>query len=198
MLHSYHSTWECKYHPLWYFPYGKCLTFVIWMPFWHKSVWFLMQSLPWKNITSLFVLRCQEVEAGWPQLGLLEVHDPLAATARLSLAEVHSRAGMLLTEWNRRENETRNTDFQWVFTDVYWQQRSKETSLGSEPKRECVLMVLDLCSCSQLAQLPLSSSPVPASPPSPFHSSLPAHGSFIATHALAPASSILTPCTNTY
>lgn len=35
------------------------------------SVCFLMQFLPWKNITSLFVLRCQEVEAGWPQLGLL-------------------------------------------------------------------------------------------------------------------------------
>lgn len=78
------------------------LNFVTWMPFWHKSVWFLMQSLPWKNITSLFVLKWQEVEAGWPQHGSLEEQDPLAATAHLSLAETHSGAGTLFCRMKQK------------------------------------------------------------------------------------------------
>lgn len=108
-----------------------------------------MQSPPWKNMTSLFGLRCQR----WKQ-GDLSFADWKNVTswqplAHLSLAEAGSRASTLFAEWNRKEKETRNTQLQWLFTDVYWQQRSKETSLSSQHKAE---HVPDICFSSSPSQ----------------------------------------------
>lgn len=134
------------------------------------------------------------VESRWLQPSWLEERDLPAATAHLSPAEIHSRAGSLPAKWHRKEKETINTHNQHLFTDVHWQERSKETRLSSRAQEERVLMIPDLCFCSQHAQLSPCSSSAPASPHSPSHSFVPACSSFIATHALAAASSVLTPC----
>lgn len=96
-----------------------------------------MQSFPWKNIIFLFCPE-MEVESGWLQAGWLEAHDLPAATAHLSPAEVHSRAGSLPAKWHRREKETINTQGHHLFTDVHWQERNKETRLSFQgPGRAC-------------------------------------------------------------
>lgn len=130
---------------------------------------FVMQSFSWKNTTFIFVLgwRWNQgvsslAERAWP---------PCSHSTPLRIT------GLLPEKWHRREKETINTHVQQLFTDVHWQERSKETRLSSQPQGERVLMIPDLCSCSQHIQLPPSSSSAPASPTSPSHSCLPARSS---------------------